>query len=196
MFFRKISCGDAKLVRWIDVVLSLIGLLLLAPLLGLILIMLLFESRSPIFRQIRVGKDKMEFVMLKFRSMRCDTKEVSTHLVDSKAITPIGKILRRSKLDELPQLWNVFKGDMSFVGPRPGLPNQPELIAQREIRGIFRVRPGITGLAQISKVDMSDPEHLAELDAEMLYSFSVGNYFKYIGLTILGKSKRDQFPEI
>ena len=107
----------------------------------------------------------------------------------------MGKILRRSKLDELPQLWNVLRGDMSFVGPRPCLPNQLELITQREDCGIFGVRPGITGLAQISKVDMSDPKYLVKLDSEMLRSFSVGLYFKCILATVLRKSEGDRFPE-
>lgn len=195
LYYWKVKVSDAKLVRCLDILLSLIGLLSLAPLLGLIFVILLAESSSPIFRQTRLGKDKIEFIMLKFRSMRKGTKEISTHLIDGEAITPMGKILRQSKLDELPQLWNVFRGDMSFVGPRPCLPNQLELITQRESRGIFAVRPGITGLAQISKVDMSDPKYLVKLDSEMLHSFGVGLYFYCIVSTVLGKSKGNRFPE-
>ena len=195
MYFWKFKVSDAKLVRYLDILLSLTGLLSLAPLFGLIFVMLLVESSSPIFRQTRVGKDKIEFVMFKFRSMRRGTKDLSTHLINYDAITPMGRFLRQSKLDELPQLWNVFRGHMSFVGPRPCLPNQLELIKQRDDRGIFAVRPGITGLAQISKVDMSDPKHLAKLDSEMLDSFSVGLYLYCIVSTVLGKYIGNRFRE-
>ena len=195
LYFWKFKVSDAKLVRCMDILLSLTGLLSLSPLFGLIFMMLLVESRSPIFRQTRIGKDKIEFVMFKFRSMRRGTKDVSTHLIDYDAITPLGRILRQSKLDELPQLWNVFRGHMSFVGPRPCLPNQLELIKQREDRGIFAVRPGITGLAQISNVDMSDPKYLVKLDSEMLVSFSVSLYFNCIVSTVLGKYIGNRFPE-
>jgi lipopolysaccharide/colanic/teichoic acid biosynthesis glycosyltransferase len=120
------------------------------------------------------------------------TPSLATHLASSHTITPLGRFLRRTKLDELPQLWNVLKGEMSLVGPRPGLPNQPELTVAREKLGIFKVRPGITGLPQINGIDMSTPELLAQTDARMIAEMSVCNYFKYIFLTVLGKGSGDR----
>ena len=99
--------------------------------------------------------------------------------------------LRRTKLDELPQLWNVLKGEMSFVGPRPCLFNQTELIAERRSRGVFEARPGITGLAQVSNIDMSTPKLLAEIDAHMLKELTMPAYFKYIFMTVGGKGSGD-----
>ena len=121
-----------------------------------------------------------------------DTVSVASHLVNSPSITSLGRFLRKTKLDELPQLWNVLKGEMSLVGPRPGLPNQPELTAARKKLGVFEVRPGITGLAQVSGIDMSAPELLAKTDARMIAEMSVRNYFKYIFLTVLGKGSGDR----
>jgi len=114
--------------------------------------------------------------------MRPDTTSVASHLVDSSAITPLGRFLRRTKMDELPQLWNVLRGQMSLVGPRPCLLNQHELISEREACGVFVVRPGITGLAQIQGIEMSTPELLAITDAKMLKNecdclFSVYYYY-------------------
>lgn len=124
--------------------------------------------------------------------MRKNTASIASHLADASAITPLGHFLRRNKLDEIPQLWNVLKGEMSLVGPRPGLPNQIELTAAREKLGVFQVRPGITGLAQINGIDMSTPELLAQTDARMIAEMSVRNYFKYIVLTVLGKGSGDR----
>ena len=112
--------------------------------------------------------------------------------IRDSSITQFGHFLRKTKLDELPQLWNVLKGDMSLVGPRPGLFNQEELTAARKARGVFDVRPGITGLAQVNEIDMSTPELLAETDAQMIKSLSLRNYFRYIFLTILGKGAGDR----
>ena len=107
-------------------------------------------------------------------------------------ITRVGKVLRKLSLDELPQLWNVIKGEMSLVGPRPNLLNQEELIKARSLLSIYRVRPGITGLGQINDIDMSTPELLAETDAKMLSNMSVADYLKYIFLTIAGKGHGDR----
>ena len=178
--------------RLFDVILSALGLALLMPILFLILLIGWFDAHHPIFCQQRLGRDKVPFTLLKFRTMAPNTPSVATHLVSSHAITRLGGFLRRAKLDELPQFWNVFIGEMSLVGPRPGLPNQPELTTARERLGVFRVRPGITGLAQVRGVDMSTPDLLARTDAQMIAEMSVRNYFKYIFLTVLGKGSGDR----
>jgi lipopolysaccharide/colanic/teichoic acid biosynthesis glycosyltransferase len=180
------------MTRIFDVLFSLIGLLLLSPIILVLLIIGLFDTGSPLFRQERVGAKKNRFNLYKFRSMQLNTQTVATHLVQTSAITKWGSFLRRSKLDELPQLLNVLIGDMSFVGPRPNLPNQEELIRERDSRGVYTVRPGITGLAQINKIDMSTPKLLAETDAKMIVELNILNYFKYIFLTIFGKGFGDR----
>lgn len=139
-----------------------------------------------------MGRNQVPFVLVKFRTMRPDTVSVATHLADASAITPFGRFLRRTKLDELPQLWNVLWGDMSLVGPRPCLLNQQELIAHRAALEVFAARPGITGLAQVQGIDMSTPELLAKTDAQMLASLGVVDYFRYIVLTVLGRGAGDR----
>lgn len=180
------------MARLIDVLCSLIGLTLLSPIILLLLIIGYFDTGSPIFKQERVGRNKKPFYLLKFRSMHINTQSVATHLVQISAITKWGSFLRKSKLDELLQLFNVLIGDMSFVGPRPNLFNQEELVKERETRGVYLVRPGITGLAQIQKIDMSTPKLLAETDAEMIHDLNVFIYFKYIFLTLFGKGFGDR----
>ena len=123
--------------------------------------------------------------------MHINAPSVATHLASASSITPFGSFLRKSKLDELPQLWNVLVGDMSLVGPRPNLFNQEELIQERDARCVYSVRPGITGLAQINKIDMSTPKLLAETDAKMLQELNTLGYFKYILLTVFGKGFGD-----
>lgn len=168
------------------------GLLILSPIMSLLFIIGLFDTGSPLFKQERVGKGKKPFKLLKFRSMDVNTQCVATHLVQSTVITKWGSFLRKSKLDELPQLINVLNGDMSFVGPRPNLPNQMELIEEREVRGVYNIRPGITGLAQINKIDMSTPVLLAVTDAKMISELSIYQYFKYIITTLLGNGFGDR----
>ena len=165
------------------------------PLLILILILGYIDTKSPIFCQTRVGKNKKPFNLYKFRSMNKNTKSVSTHLVSNSSITKLGRILRKSKLDELPQLVNVLKGDMSFVGPRPNLFNQDELIREREQLGVYNYVPGITGLAQINKIDMSTPKLLAETDAKMLKNLSFKIYILYILKTATGKGFGDRIVD-
>ncbi len=180
------------LIRLVDIVLSFVGLLLGFPLLLSIFFFGLFDTGSPMFKQRRVGKDKKAFILVKFRTMSIDTVSVASHLASTSSITKMGGVLRRTKLDELPQLWNVLKGDMSLVGPRPGLFNQEELTRAREGRGVFDVRPGITGLSQVSNIDMSTPDLLAETDARMISDMSFKNYSKYIFQTILGAGAGDR----
>jgi len=178
--------------RTIDLLFSVFGLLVAMPLLLVLLVLGLFDTGSPVFRQVRVGRDQRPFTLLKFRTMRPETRSVATHLADPASITRLGAFLRRTKLDELPQRWNVLRGEMSLVGPRPCLPSQHELIDARDARGVFRARPGITGLAQIQGIDMSTPELLAETDARMLENSGLLPYFKYLLLTITGKGSGDR----
>lgn len=180
------------MIRIFDLSFSLIGLILLSPILVVLYLIGLFDSGSPIFAQKRVGKHQKPFQLFKFRSMKLNTQSVATHLTNSNAVTKYGAFLRKTKLDELPQLWNVFIGDMSLVGPRPNLFNQAELIIERELRNVYSVRPGITGLAQINKIDMSKPRELAVIDAKMLNKQSLCNYFKYIISTVFGKGFGDR----
>lgn len=177
--------------RLFDFILSLIGLIIFAPILLFTYLILRFESCSPIFQQKRVGYHKKVFVLFKFRTMRIDTASIPSHLVDAKSITSFGGFLRRTKLDELPQLWNVLKGDMSLVGPRPCLITQSDLINEREALGVFNVRPGITGIAQINNIDMSTPKLLAKMDAQMTRDMSICKYFQYIFLTAIGRGFGD-----
>jgi O-antigen biosynthesis protein WbqP len=179
------------MLRIFDFLFSFFGLTLGSPVLLTIYLIGLFDTGSPIFRQERVGRDQKPFMLAKFRTMRADTASVASHLADASAITPLGSFLRRSKLDELPQLWSVLKGEMSLVGPRPCLLNQTELINERASRDVFRARPGITGLAQVNNINMSTPKLLAETDAYMLKKLKLPAYFKYIFLTVAGKGSGD-----
>ncbi len=180
------------MIRCIDILASFFGLLLGAPVLAVLWVICWFDTRAPLFRQERVGRHQQPFVLVKFRTMRPDTESVATHLADTSAVTAFGRFLRRTKLDELPQLWNVLRGEMSLVGPRPCLFNQQVLIIERAARCVFNVRPGITGLAQLQRIDMSTPELLACTDAEMLASLGLRNYFRYIFLTLIGKGAGDR----
>lgn len=180
------------MTRVLDLLLALVGLILGLPLLLALLVAGYLDTGSPIFRQVRVGRHRKPFLLVKFRTMRPDTASVATHLADASAVTPLGRFLRRSKLDELPQLWNVLKGDMSLVGPRPCLFNQEDLIAERAARRVFDVRPGITGLAQIQRIDMSTPRLLAETDARMLEGLNLTAYFRYIVKTVTGSGSGDR----
>lgn len=182
------------MVRFFDVFLSLLGLMLAWPVMLLLALIGFLDTGSPFFFQRRIGKGKSVFWLVKFRTMHPDTASVASHLAEVSSITPFGRFLRKTKLDELPQLWNVLIGEMSLVGPRPCLPNQIELINARESRGVHSVRPGITGLAQVNDIDMSTPEHLAKVDAEMISGFNLQSYFLYIFQTLLGKGFGDRVP--
>lgn len=180
-----------RIIRIFDFIFALSGLIVGFPILLVVTILGYFDNGSPIFRQERVGKNKKTFTLIKFRTMSVDTKSVATHLANASSITKLGAFLRRSKLDELPQLINVLKGEMSLVGPRPNLFNQTELITEREALGVYNVLPGITGLAQINNIDMSTPKLLAETDQKMITSLSLCDYFKYIFMTATGRGSGD-----
>ena len=192
MFYRKHRELISVVIRFFDIIFSLLGLVYGSPILFLIWVLGTLDTGSPIFRQERVGRNMERFTLVKFRTMSRDTISEATHLASSSSITLLGRFLRNTKLDELPQLWNVLKGDMSLVGPRPNLLNQEELINARNALGVYDVRPGITGLAQIKDIDMSTPELLASTDAEMISTMSIASYFKYIFQTIAGKGQGDR----
>lgn len=183
------------MTRVLDVILAFLGLVIGAPIFVVLWILGLLDTGSPLFRQERVGRHQKPFTLVKFRTMRPDTQSVATHLANPAAVTPLGAFLRRTKLDELPQLWNVLKGDMSLVGPRPCLFNQTELIEERASRGVFAARPGITGLSQINVIDMSTPKLLAETDARMLQDLGLSAYFTYIIKTVTGAGRGDRIRQ-
>lgn len=172
------------MIRFFDFLLSLIGLIFLSPLLILIYLISLLDNGSPLFIQKRVGLNLKAFFLIKFRTMPMRTRSAGTHLIGDIKLTTFCYFLRRTKLDEIPQLINVFLGHMSFVGPRPCLFNQRKLISERKKRGIFKVKPGITGLAQISNINMKTPTLLSKTDLKMIKKMSLSNYFYYILITI------------
>ncbi|EOX4462048.1 sugar transferase [Vibrio alginolyticus] len=179
------------MTRVIDFMASLFGLLFLWPILLIVTIIGLFDTGSPIFVQERVGRNKKPFKLIKFRTMSVETKSVASHLANNASITKLGAFLRKTKIDELPQLINVVKGEMSLVGPRPNLFNQEELIAERDAKGVYDVLPGITGLAQVQNIDMSTPALLAKTDKQMIDTLTVKGYFKYIMMTVTGSGAGD-----
>lgn len=183
------------MLRFLDMVLAGLGLLVALPLMVVLFLTGFLDTGAPLFRQTRVGRNRKPFMLVKFRTMRPDTPSVATHLANPAAVTPLGAFLRRTKLDELPQLWNVLIGEMSLVGPRPCLFNQTELIEERASRGVFAVRPGITGLAQINGIDMSIPKLLAETDARMLQGLGLSAYFTYIIKTVTGAGSGDRIRQ-
>lgn len=180
------------MIRVMDFVLALLGLIVLLPVMIAIYIIGLFDTGAPLFMQERVGKKQRPFKLIKFRTMSLDTKSVGTHLVNSSSITKLGGFLRKTKLDELPQLINVLKGEMSLVGPRPCLFNQEVLRDEREQRGVFNVQPGITGLAQVNEIDMSTPKLLAQWDQRMIQDMCLSLYFKLLFQTVIGKGAGDR----
>tara|TARA_B100000609_G_C17116682_1_gene382676 strand:+ start:102 stop:587 length:486 start_codon:yes stop_codon:yes gene_type:complete len=151
----------------------------------------ILDTGYPLFFQERIGLNKKTFLLVKFRTMKLNAKSVATHLASQSDITKLGLFLRKTKIDELPQLWNVLLGQMSFVGPRPNLPSQDELIHEREKLNVYSVKPGITGLAQIERIDMSQPQLLAKTDHEMVKTMTIKTYFEYIFKTIFGRGRGD-----
>jgi len=180
------------LIRIIDILLSGFIILASSPFLLFIYLLLYFNNGSPLFFQERVGKNFRKFTLVKFRTMLIGTKDCPTHIVDSSRITPIGNFIRKTKIDEIPQFFNVLKGEMSIVGPRPCLFSQKELINERKRLNIHKVTPGITGLAQIKGIDMSDPKFLAEIELIMIKSFSIKKYFYYFFKTLFGSGFGDK----
>ena len=184
--------------RFSDILFGLLILIILSPLLLIITLVIKFDSKGPtLFSQRRIGKNNREFVLYKFRSMRTDTPNVATHLMkDSQNyITSCGSFLRKSSLDELPQLLNIIKGDMTFIGPRPALFNQYDLTKLRTKRGVHTLRPGISGWAQVNGRDSLAISKKVELDAYYLKNHNLALDLKILFLTVLKVVKGDGIIE-
>ena len=155
----------------------------MSPILGYAI--LTQNSKQILFIQMRIGRAQKPFHIIKFRTMKLESPNLPTHEVNESLITPIGHFLRRTKLDELPQFWNVLKGEMSIVGYRPCLPTQSQLIRMRQDAGIFIDPPGITGIAQMNGCDMSDPVKLIEIESNQAKNLCLSEYFKIIYGTVV-----------
>src|SRR3954463_3572220 len=174
--------------RAVDFLACALVLLFCWPILLVIIVAIRLQSPGPaIFTQVRVGKDCRPFTCYKLRTMYSGTANLPTHEVKASSVTALGEHLRRYKIDELPQLWNVLTGDMSLVGPRPCLPSQIELLDARRRLGVLQVRPGITGLAQVNGIDMSDANRLAEVDARYVRTQSFPGDLRLIWVTLRGQ---------
>jgi len=188
-----------KIKRLMDIVLSLAGLILLSPLFLLLIVLIKLDSKGPVlFKQKRVGLHKSHFYILKFRTMRIDTpKDTPTHLLENpdQWITKMGKFLRKTSLDELPQIINILKGEMSIIGPRPALWNQYDLIEERDKYGANDVPPGLTGWAQINGRDELPTEVKAQLDGEYVERIGLVMDVKCFFGTIVSVLKSDGVVE-
>lgn len=176
-----------------DLVAGLVLLALLAVFMVILGLIVRWTSPGPaLFVQTRLGRHKQPFALYKFRTMHVDTPDLATHEVNRSAVTPLGRFLRGSKLDELPQLLNVVKGEMSFVGPRPCLPRQAHLVALRDEGKVWDLKPGITGLSQVSGIAMDEPEKLVAKDVEYRKSQSFWVDMRLLIQTVLGAGQGDK----
>ena len=179
--------------RLVDIFSSGFGLIFGLPVFAVVgLVVGMTSKGGSLFRQVRVGQNEKVFICNKFRTMKSGTSNVGTHEVEESSITAIGSVLRKTKLDEVPQLWNVLVGEMTLVGPRPNLPTQEDVITARRQYGVYKVRPGITGRSQIKKIDMSEPVRLAISDSEYIALRSLTMDFSLLVQTILGKGSGDR----
>ncbi|CAM1373360.1 Capsular polysaccharide synthesis protein [Tenacibaculum litopenaei] len=177
--------------RVFDIVLAvclIIGLIPVYLVIGLIIY--LQDFGTPIFKQIRVGKEGREFMFYKFRSMPLKTPNVESHEKDKLQITPFGKFIRRTNLDELPQFFNVLKGDMSFIGPRPPIPSQVNLIKLRRSNKALTLKPGLTGWAQVNSYDHMPEEEKAKFDGEYAEKVSLSMDLLILGKTVVYFTKK------
>lgn len=185
--------------RLLDIFFSLFLILLLSPIFFILFFIVLIDTKGfPIFRQKRIGKNSKEFLILKFRSMNVNTpKDVPTHLLENpdQYITRFGKYLRKSSLDELPQLFNIFVGHMSFIGPRPALWSQADLISERNDNDVSIIRPGLTGYAQINGRDTISISKKVELDTYYLHHFNIWLDMKILLLTLFKTIKEEDVLE-
>ncbi|MBT2678815.1 sugar transferase [Bacillus sp. ISL-35] len=188
-----------KIKRLLDIILSLLGLIVLSPIFLMLVIAIKIDSRGPVlFKQKRIGINKTHFNILKFRTMTVDTpNDTPTHLLTDpeQYITRVGKFLRRTSLDELPQIWNIFAGHMSIIGPRPALWNQYDLIAERDKYGANNIPPGLTGWAQINGRDELPIEVKAKLDGYYVEKISFRMDVRCFLETIISVAKSDGVVE-
>ena len=184
--------------RVFDFIISLIGVIVLSPIILIVALAVKFTSPGHmLFKQRRIGKNNVEFEIYKFRTMRIDTPNVPTHLLENPEewITPVGKFLRKTSLDELPQLFNILKGEMSIVGPRPALYNQIDLKEMRTEAGVHKLVPGLTGWAQINGRDEIPLSLKVKLDKEYLMKKSLFFDIKIIFMTALSVIKSEGVQE-
>lgn len=163
--------------RFLDMILSLLGIIILSPVFLVVALVIKFDDAGPVFfKQKRIGKQKSYFWLYKFRSMKTDTPDLPTHLLShpEQYISRVGRFIRKTSIDELPQLWNILKGEMSIIGPRPALWSQTDLIEERDKYGANDVRPGLTGLAQVSGRDELEIPVKAKLDGEYVSRLNAG----------------------
>lgn len=195
----KIRPFYPKIKRFLDFLISIIGIVILSPLFLVIILLIKLDSRGPVlFKQKRIGVNKKEFNILKFRTMRIDTpKDMPTHLLDNPDayITKIGGFLRKTSLDELPQIINIIKGEMSIIGPRPALWNQFDLIEERDKYSANDVVPGLTGWAQINGRDELPIDVKACYDGEYVINMHFTFDIKCFFLTIVKVLKKDGVVE-
>lgn len=179
--------------RIFDLTIAVLSLPVVVPVVGVCMAAVRLTSRGPaIFHQTRIGRHEAPFTCYKLRTMYVDTPNAPSHETSVASVTPLGQWLRRLKLDELPQLWNIVRGEMSFVGPRPCLPSQTKLIEARRSLGLYAIRPGITGVSQIAGIDMSDPPRLAASDATYLGNMSLLADLRLMIATVLGAGRGDR----
>lgn len=172
--------------------LCVVSLILLTPVWIILFVLVYREDRSfPILKQERIGKNKVPFSCYKIRTMKTSTATVASHQASYEEVTKVGKFLRRTGIDELPQIANVLFGDMNIVGPRPCLPSQTALIEARDAQNVYSVLPGITGLAQVQGVDMSDPERLTKIDSDYVQGRTLWLDIQIIWATVRGKGAGD-----
>jgi O-antigen biosynthesis protein WbqP len=180
------------MLRTFDFTLALLGMIIGAPVFFLVLLLAFMDTGAPLLFQKRIGKNESTFILIKFRTMIRSAVPVPTHMADATQITKIGRMLRWTKLDEIPQMWNILLGQMSFVGPRPCLPSQFSVISARRRLAVFTVRPGLTGLSQVRGIDMATPELLAQTDAKLIESLTPLTYWRYISSFFIGKGWGDR----
>lgn len=178
--------------RMIDIAVVVITVPVVVPLCLALMALIRLESRgSPLFAQRRVGLHQAPFTLFKLRTMSSGTGDIPSHEVSQSQVTKIGRILRVTKLDELPQLWNVLRGEMTFVGPRPCLPSQSQLIGERAARSVFDHLPGITGPAQIRRIDMAQPVLLAQIEEDYFKSATGLSDLAIVVQTVCGAGRGD-----
>jgi O-antigen biosynthesis protein WbqP len=194
----EINDGGDYMKRFLDILISIIMLSILSPLLLIISLVIKVDSKGPaLFSQRRIGRNNKEFVLYKFRTMRTETPDVATHLLKDpqRYITSFGKFLRKSSLDELPQLLNIIKGDMTFIGPRPALYNQYDLIDLRTRCGVHMLRPGVSGWAQVNGRDCLEIREKVDYDFDYLEHYSLTLDIKILFLTVLKILRADGVRE-